>query len=90
MDTFLFHRHCTSQNHGTAGNREAGSFVNSAVNLGVVGHTFKSVLSVFISTKVKIQIKSLCSIEGEQNLNVLLKYRNVHLKISKKYIITWH
>ena len=32
MDTFVFHRNCTSGNHGTAGNGEAGSFVNSAVN----------------------------------------------------------
>ena len=32
MDTFLFHRNCTSRNHGTAGNREADGFVNSAVS----------------------------------------------------------
>ena len=31
MDTFLFHGNCTSQSHGTAGNHEAGGFVNSAV-----------------------------------------------------------
>ena len=31
MDTFVFHKNCTSWNHGTAGNREAGGFVNSAV-----------------------------------------------------------
>ena len=31
MDTFLLHRNCTSQNHGTAGNCKANSFVNSAV-----------------------------------------------------------
>ena len=28
-------RNCTRQNHGTAGNREAGGFVNSAVKLQV-------------------------------------------------------
>ena len=32
MDTFLFHKNCTSRNHGTAGNRETGGFVNSAVS----------------------------------------------------------
>ena len=26
-------RNCTRQNHGTAGNREAGGFVNSAVDI---------------------------------------------------------
>ena len=31
MDTFLFHRNCTSRTHGMAGNREASGFVNSAV-----------------------------------------------------------
>ena len=31
MDTFLFHKNCTSQNRGMAGNREAVGFVNSAV-----------------------------------------------------------
>ena len=29
MDTFLFHKNCTSWNHGTARNCKAGSFVNS-------------------------------------------------------------
>ena len=33
MDTFLFHKNCTSWNHGMTGNHEAGYFVNSAVNL---------------------------------------------------------
>ena len=32
MDTFLFHRNCTSGNHGTTGNRDTSSFVNSAVS----------------------------------------------------------
>ena len=31
MGTFLFHRNCTSENHGKAGNREDSRFVNSAV-----------------------------------------------------------
>ena len=29
-------RNCTRQNHGTAGNREAGGFVNSAVSIDVI------------------------------------------------------
>ena len=36
MDTFPFHRNCTSQNHGTAGNHEASSFVNSAIHKATV------------------------------------------------------
>ena len=31
MDIFLFHRNCTSQNHGMTGNCKAGSFVNHTV-----------------------------------------------------------
>ena len=36
MDTFLFHRNCTSWNHGTAGNPEAGGSVNSAVRVRTI------------------------------------------------------
>ena len=31
MDTFLFHRNCTSRRHGMAGNHETGGFINRAV-----------------------------------------------------------
>ena len=34
-------RNCTRQNHGTARNREAGGFVNSAVNFVTREQTFR-------------------------------------------------
>ena len=36
MDTFLFHRNCTSWSHGMAGNREAGGFEDSAAWASIV------------------------------------------------------
>ena len=46
MDTFLSHRNCTSQNHGTAGNRETGSFVNSAVSYIKISATLQHALFI--------------------------------------------
>ena len=52
MNTFLSHRNCTSRNHGTAGTREAGGFVNRAVNR-LWGGGAKLLFQVWIQDLVK-------------------------------------